>query len=202
MVAEAHDVPSAKSLLVAPLRTALRATAGLRESLVRLYAHASLGAQLKHPLPSSVVVLGRCFVHGTGNILFAADTLLYPDLHLETQSPAAITLGVGVVLSRGVHLVSMAGISLGRGCMIGEYSSLRDANHARQPGVPIRDAGHTAKPIILGQEVWVGRGVTILGGVTVGDFATIAANAVVTRDVPAGAVVGGVPAVPIRKREP
>jgi acetyltransferase-like isoleucine patch superfamily enzyme len=191
---------SLKSILVSPIRLALRATAGLRESIRRIYHHAALAAQLHHALPSSVVVLGCVRVYGSGNIHFGKDTLLYSDLHLETQSPASITLGDGVVLSRGVHLVAMAGIQIGDGTMIGEYASLRDANHARIPGIPMRDAGHTSSAIVLGKEVWVGRGVTILGGVTIGDHATIGANAVVTRDVPAGIVVGGVPAVPLHRQ--
>ncbi|WP_232298679.1 acyltransferase [Granulicella tundricola] len=167
----------------------------------RIYSHAALAAQLKQALPASVVVLGRVLVYGTGEIRFGQDTLLYPDLHLETQGGARLNLGDGVVISRGVHLVAMAGITIGAGSMIGEYASLRDANHARKDGVAIRDAGHTARPITLGKEVWVGRGAAILAGVTIGDHATIGANAVVTRDVPAGAVVGGVPAVALRQRQ-
>ena len=188
-----------KSILVTPLRVSLRATASLRESTRRIYYHAALASRLQQPLPGSVVVLGPALVYGSGEVYFGVDTLLYPDLHLETQSPASISLGDGVVLSRGVHLVAMAGIQVGAGTMIGEYASLRDANHARTPGLAMRDAGHTARPIVLGKEVWVGRGVTILGGVTVGNHATIGANAVVTRDVPAGAVVGGVPAVALHR---
>lgn len=185
---------SLKSFLVLPLRTWFRWTAGVSESIRRMLSHAALAAHVRQPLPASVVVLGRAHVYGTGNISFGADTLLYPDLHLETQEHARITLGAGCVFSRGVHLVAMHGITIGSGTMIGEYTSVRDANHARQPGVPIRDAGHTAHPIVIGDEVWIGRGVTILGGVTIGDGATVGANAVVTRDVPAGAVVAGVPA--------
>jgi acetyltransferase-like isoleucine patch superfamily enzyme len=188
---------SLKSLLSAPLTRCLRATAGLRESIRRLRAHASLAAQLKLPLPSSVVVLGRVLVYGTGAVRFGGDTLLYPDLHLETQEAAVISFGSGVVISRGVHLVAMEGITVGSGSMIGEYSSIRDANHRREQGIPIRDAGHSARPIVIGNEVWIGRGVTVLGGVTIGDGATIGANAVVTRDVAPGAVVGGVPAIPL-----
>jgi len=186
-----------KPLFVAPLRIMLQLTAPLRKFWTRLHSHAALAAQLHQPLPSSVVVEGPVFVAGTANIFIGHDALLYPDLHLETQSSAIITLGDDVVLSRGVHLVAMAGISIGKGCMIGEYSSIRDANHARIAGEQLRDSGHTAQPIVLGEQVWVGRGVTILGGVTIGDHATIGANAVVTHDVPTNAIVGGVPARPL-----
>jgi acetyltransferase-like isoleucine patch superfamily enzyme len=191
---------SAKSFLVAPLRFLLRGTADLRESIRRLHAHASLAADITFPLPPSVVVLGRSLVYGTRAIHFGENALLYPYLHLETQHDATISIGDGVVLSRGVHLVAMVGITIGRGSMIGEYSSIRDANHQREPGLPIRNAGHLARPIVIGNEVWIGRGVTVIGGVTIGDGATVGANAVVTHDVPPGVTVVGVPAVPIHSR--
>lgn len=59
-----------------------------------------------------------------------------------------------------------------------------------------------AKPVLIGNDVWIGHGAVIMPGITVGDGAVIAANAVVTRDVAAYAVVGGVPARLIRYRFP
>jgi len=189
-----------KSILLLPIRAWLSITSKLQKSFRRLYSHASLESQLSTKLPKSVVVLGKMFVDGTGAVEFGEACYLYPDLHLETRDGAKIRIGDGVVISRGSHLVAMSGITIGRGTMIGEYTSLRDANHQRDANVPLRDAGHTAKPIVIGSEVWIGRGVTVLGGVTIGDGATVGANAVVTRDVLPHTTVGGVPANLLQRR--
>jgi acetyltransferase-like isoleucine patch superfamily enzyme len=179
----------------------LRATRGLRRNLTRLYAHAALSADLTTGLPASAVIEGKAFVDGTRNIRFGENVLLYAALHLETQENAWIEIGDGVVISRGAHIVAMAGVSIGDGSMIGEYASIRDANHQRSEEHSFRESGHIAKPILIGKKVWIGRSVTVLGGVTIGDNATVGANAVVTRDVAPGSTVAGVPAVPIGLRK-
>lgn len=171
-----------------------RRTRAARHKWQRLVAHAALSSELRFALHSSTVVLGKATVCGSGNIRIGRNALLYPNLYLETQHIGSIEIGDDVVLSSGVHIVSMAKITIGRGSMIGEYASIRDANHARADGVPLRNAGYTARPIVIGNEVWIGRGVTVLEGVSIGNGATVGANAVVTRDVPAGAVVAGIPA--------
>jgi acetyltransferase-like isoleucine patch superfamily enzyme len=186
-----------KVLLSSLLSGLLRIAAPMREGLARIYNHASLAADVDEDLPASVVVLGRIRVYGSRHICIGENALLYPDVHLETQGAARIELGDDVVISRGVHVVAMAGVTIGKGTLIGEYTSVRDANHRRDLGGQIRDSGHTAKPITIGREVWIGRGVSILSGVTIGDQATIGANAVVTKDVAEGVTVVGVPALPI-----
>lgn len=190
-----------KSMLSRGLASLLRLSANWREDARRIVAHAALSAELAHRLPLSVVILDKVSTFGTRNIHFGENVLLYPALHLETQGSAAIEIADDVVISRGTHIVAMAGVTIGRGSMIGEYSSIRDANHARNAGLSIRDSGHTAAPIVIGDEVWIGRGVAVLGGVTIGDGATVGANAVVTRDVPPGEIVAGVPAQPVRSRK-
>jgi acetyltransferase-like isoleucine patch superfamily enzyme len=189
-----------KTALSALLSGLLRITTPLREGAERIYAHALLAAALRERLPPSVIVLGKVSIHGTGRIHIGENVLLYPDVHLETQENARIELGDGVVISRGTHIVAVAGVIIGKGTMIGEYTSIRDANHNRDPGRSIRDSGHIARPIEIGQEVWLGRGVVVLGGVQIGDKATVGANAVVTRDVPEGLTVVGIPATPISSR--
>jgi acetyltransferase-like isoleucine patch superfamily enzyme len=189
-----------KTALSSLLSGLLRVTLPLQRGAERIYAHALLAATLRERLPASVIVLGKVYIHGTGRIHIGENVLLYPDVHLETQGNARIELGDGVVISRGTHIVAVAGVSIGKGSMIGEYSSIRDANHTRDPDRPIRDSGFFARPIEIGQEVWLGRGVAVLGGVQIGDKATVGANAVVTRDVPEGLTVVGIPAMPIASR--
>lgn len=171
----------------------------LLEGWRRISAFAALRSRLSVPLPYSTVVLGPAWVYGTGHVRFGEGLLLYPNQYIETRGEGEIILGDRVVLSSGVHLVAYARIYIGAGSMIGEYTSIRDANHTREEGRALRDSIHSAEPIMIGSEVWIGRGVVILSGVTIGDGATVGANAVVTRDVPAGAMVAGVPAVPIRR---
>jgi acetyltransferase-like isoleucine patch superfamily enzyme len=189
-----------KAALAAPLVAVHRALAKPMQYWYRLRAFSGLQAALAFHLPATTVILGPAQVYGSGRVRCGEGLLIYPHQYWETWEDGEISIGDGVVLSSGVHLVSYAGISIGKGTMIGEYVSIRDANHTREAGMALRDSSHVAKPITIGNEVWIGRGVAVLSGVTIGNGATIGANAVVTRDVPAGAVVAGVPAVPIQRR--
>ena len=191
-----------KRLATFPLGLAARIVRLVGRPLGRAWAHASLAAAVDTPLDPSVVILGVPEVHGTGRIAFGRDLYLYRDLYLETQEAGTITVGDRVVMSRGVHVVAFSRISIGAGTMIGEYTSIRDANHVVAEGTAIRDSGHVASPITIGANVWIGRGVTILGGVTIGDGAVVGANAVVTRDVPAASVAVGVPARALLRKVP
>ncbi len=184
-----------KRLAAGLLAPAAAAATGPGAAWRRLWAYARLRAALGPQVPATVVAEGMPELHGTRRIRLGEALYLYPDLYWETRENGSITLGDRVVLSRGVHLAARAAIEIGDGSMVGEYTSIRDANHGS--GDSLRDAPHQAKPIRIGREVWIGRGFTILPGVHIGDGAVVGANAVVTRDVPPGCVVAGVPARPL-----
>ena len=176
----------------------------------QFWSYARLSAALGVRVDASVVLLGPVELHGTRRIALGERLYVYPGQYWETRENGRIEIGDDAVLSRGVHLVAYDSVRIGAGTMIGEYASVRDANHRRaDPGTApeaasgrLRDSGHEARAIVIGCGVWIGRGAVVLAGVTIGDGAVVGANAVVTRDVPAGAVVGGVPAQPLRSRSP
>ena len=189
-----------KRVALRPLARVLRLAQPVTSAAARAWAWCRLAASLPDSLDPSVVALGMPDLHGSRQIALGRDLYLYRELHLETQGAGRIHIGNGVVLSRGVHLVSHFSIEIGPGAMIGEYASLRDANHVYGGGASPRNSGHSGGPIVIGADVWIGRGAAVLPGVTIGAGAVIGANAVVTRNVPAGAVVAGVPARPIERR--
>lgn len=106
-----------------------------------------------------------------------------------------ITIGRNVFINACCHFQDHGGITLGDGCLIGHNVVFATLNHGM--AAENRGAMYPA-PIYLGKNVWVGSNSTILRGVTVGDNAIIAAGSVVTKDVVANTVVGGVPARYIR----
>jgi acetyltransferase-like isoleucine patch superfamily enzyme len=141
-------------------------------------------------------------------------------------TPRGIEIGAGTIVMHGaiLHVYNFRGMSqshikIGRDSLIGEYSVIRGqggveigdrvytspftqiiaVNHIfDDPNRPFVDQGITAEGIIIEDDVWLGAGAVITDGVKVGKGAVVAAGAVVTRDVPAHTVVGGVPAKPIK----
>ncbi len=97
----------------------------------------------------------------------------------------------------GIHSTvssGQGGIFMGENVLIGPGAILVTGNHEYRAGGQLVDKRYFGKPITIGNNVWIGANATILGGVTIGDHAVIAAGAVVIKDVGQGKVVGGVPA--------
>jgi acetyltransferase-like isoleucine patch superfamily enzyme len=106
-----------------------------------------------------------------------------------------VTIGAKSVLGQECTISAFQRVSIGRECVIADRVMLIDFDHgAAEVERPIRLQGIYKRDVNVGHNVWIGYGACILRGVTVGDNAIIGASAVVTRDVPANAVVGGAPA--------
>ncbi len=118
---------------------------------------------------------------------------IFPPLY--TDFGKNIQVGKNVFINGGCHFQDQGGITLGDDCLIGHNVVFATLNHFIEPS---ERASLRPAPIVLGKNVWVGSSSTILQGVTIGDNAIIAAGSVVTKDVPANAIVGGVPARLIR----
>lgn len=102
-----------------------------------------------------------------------------------------ITIGKDVFINSGCHFQDQGGIRIGDGALIGHNVVLATINHHLNPA---ESRKNLYAPITIGAHVWIGSNATILPGVTLGDWAVVAAGAVVTQDVPSRTVAGGVPA--------
>ena len=93
-------------------------------------------------------------------------------------------------------------VRIGEQCVIADRAMFIDFDHGVvEVERPIRLQGIYMRDVEVGSNVWIGYGACILRGVRVGDNAIVGTNSVVTKDVPANAVVAGVPARVIRMRE-
>lgn len=154
---------------------------------------------------------------------FGKDSLLAPDVNLlsaqyisignyssimrhcvlETCPNAGLhpqlEIGDHVSLGEYSHITCARKIVIGNGVLTGRFVLITDNSHGSSSTeeiaiFPIERPVHSNGEIIIGDKVWIGDKATILPNVTVGEGAIIAANAVVTKDVPAYAVVAGCPA--------
>jgi len=121
---------------------------------------------------------------------------VYGRLHVMFH--ANIAIGDRCTLNDGVTLGGRGGLTIGNDCRISNGACLETgyitANEYHVDGETAWRK-HFDQPIELGNNVWIGAGAKVLAGVTVGDNAVVAAGAVVTKDVPAGHIAMGIPAV-------
>jgi acetyltransferase-like isoleucine patch superfamily enzyme len=138
--------------------------------------------------PSAVVRLGRWSWLGDGCKVRCHE--------------GTIEIGAKTVIGQECTLSTYERISIGRECIVADRSMFIDFDHSvAWVDTPIRLQGIYSRPVVVGHNVWIGYGACVLRGVTIGDNAVLGTYAVATRDLPANAVAGGVPARVIRMRD-
>jgi maltose O-acetyltransferase len=124
------------------------------------------------------------------------DTEIRPPLYVDYGSN--VRIGARCFANFGLVTLDVAAITIGDDVQIGPHVQLLTATHPLEPG-PRRDKWESARPVTIGNNVWLGGGAIVLPGRTVGDDTVVGAGAVVTRDLPAGVVAVGNPARIVRR---
>jgi len=146
----------------------------------RLTRHGIVVVSGGRPLPKVINEGGR---------IVCDNCQFYSGVRLEIGKDAELRIGKGTYLNRNTLVVARSNVTIGEECRIAWDVVIMDSD---QHPVPGKEMQH--KPVVIGDRVWIGCRVIVLKGVRIGDRAVIAAGSVVTKDVPAYAVVGGVPA--------
>ncbi|MBR7676493.1 sugar O-acetyltransferase [Streptomyces sp. NPDC054796] len=112
-----------------------------------------------------------------------------------------VTIGPRTFANWGLVLADVARITIGADVQIGPHVQLLTPTHPLEPE-PRRAKWESAKPITIGDNVWLGGGVIVCPGVTIGEDTVVGAGSVVTRDLPPGVLAVGNPARVIRELTP
>jgi maltose O-acetyltransferase len=122
--------------------------------------------------------------------------IVRPGFACEYGTP--VSIGANTFVNVGCVMLDGAAITIGSHCQIASRVQLLTATHPIDPHVR-RLGWEYVKPIAIGDNVWLGGGVIVCPGVTIGDDTVVGAGAVVARDLPAGVVAAGVPAKAVRE---
>jgi acetyltransferase-like isoleucine patch superfamily enzyme len=113
-----------------------------------------------------------------------------------------VAIGAKTVMGQECTISAFQHVSIGRECILADRVMLIDFDHGvTEVERPIRLQGIYKRDVRVGNNVWIGYGACVLRGVSVGDNSVVGTNSVLPKDVPANAVVGGVPARVLRMRE-
>ncbi len=188
------------NLVEAPIRIVRCMTRPVTSLILRAYYLAGLRMRCSGKIPASTQFDGPVCLVGTGRLTLGEYCRLGRGVVFETEGRGEIVIGNNVRINDGCTIVAHERVIVGNDALIGEYASIRDADHGLESGVLMRLQANVAKPIDVGNNVWIGRGACVLKGVALEDGAVVGANSVVTRAVPRDVIVAGVPARQIAKR--
>lgn len=168
----------------------------LVQSCRRIRIHLS-GARMDRPrrLAAGIDCRPGYAAHGPGQIEIGAAAWIEQGVVLHAFG-GRIRLGRDVFLGPHTVIYGHGGVEIGEDCLIGMHCRILSSEHSIPPlDRRIRWEPDVLKPTRLGRDVWLGAGVTVLGGVNIGDGCIVGAGAVVTKDLPAGSICHGSPAI-------
>lgn len=156
--------------------------------------------------PGAIVRVGRVRVgpRATVHVEAGATLTLLGDFYIDHDAEVVVysgghlTVGEHVYIGHGATIACAERIQVGANTLVGDLVSVRDMNHRRIRGVPLRLSGAETRPVRIGENCWLGSKVTFVAGAEVGNDVTVAANAVVTGKFGDGLMIGGVPARPLQ----
>jgi len=132
-----------------------------------------------------------------GGSLIAENCQFYSGVRLELDAGATLRIGNGTYLNRNTAVIATRSVTIGRDCKIAWDVNIMDSDFHPLPGKPLE-----SRPVVIEDDVWIGCRAISLKGVHIGRGAIVAAGAVVTKDVPANSLVGGVPAKMVTQFQP
>lgn len=148
-------------------------------------------------LAPDITLLSPQFISIGNNVSVMKHCILetYPDAKLHPE----LSIGNGASIGEYTHITCARHIEIGEGLLTGRFVLITDNGHGKSSGdeallSPILRPVYSNGPVKIGKNVWIGDKATILPDVTIGDGAIIAANAVVTKDIPAYTIAAGCPA--------
>lgn len=182
-----------------------------RAGLANLHPRGFIAASaaISHPglrMGNNVYIGDGCYIrgrHGGGEVELGDRVLLHGNTQVQTSEGARVIIGTDTRIHLNCYLIaSLADIRIGENTGISNECAFYSFDHGMALGTHYREqANRTRGPIMIGDNVWIGHGVTVLSGVTIGDGAVVAARSLVTKDIPANAIAAGVPARVLRMRE-
>ena len=137
----------------------------------------------------------------SGRVALAENVSLDRGVDIKAHGQGSISIGQRTYIGPYACLSGYGNITIGKDCLIASHTSLYAHNYNfDNVDKPIRNQGYSYRGICIGDNCWIGSGVRLLDGVTIGAGSIIGAGAVVTKDVPSNAIAVGTPAKVIKTR--
>jgi acetyltransferase-like isoleucine patch superfamily enzyme len=156
------------------------------------------GAFARWPLEGNVLEALR-----QGRLDVGEGVLFEPGVWITAPGEARVRIGEGSFLNRNVMVAAQKLVEIGSHCMLANGCFVSDASHRfDDPALPVTWQGFETKgPTRIGDNCWLGAGVAVTSGVTIGERCVVGSNSVVTRDIPPYSIAAGAPARVLRAIE-